>query len=311
MINHIDASRPLLDMKVYPDYETVREIINVFAGRYEMIAVTSIGETMLGKSLYMIDIGSPEAESDVLYVASHSATDYITTLVLLRFINEYCEYYKNSSIAFGINIRKLFQNRCIHIVPCLNADGVDIHLNGTDDSCILHERIQKMSGGVFSKWKSNARGVDLSHNYDAGFYEYKELECKQCIEAGSEGYSGVLPESENETGALANYLRFNDKIKAVVSLHTTGERIHYASGEKFPNGSYSIAKQMQLLSGYSVDETKEDASGGSLTDWCIEELGIPAFRVDCGKGDDPLPLSDFYKIYSDLRRTLFSFPMLI
>lgn len=311
MINHIDASRPLLDMKVYPDYETVREIINVFSNRYEMLAVTSIGETALGKSLYMIDIGSSEAESDVLYVASHSATDYITTLVLLRFINEYCEYYKNSSIAFGINIRKLFQNRCIHIVPCLNADGVDIHISGVDESCVLYERLQKMSKGDFSKWKSNARGVDLCHNYNAGFYEYKELEYNKGIEAGSEGYSGVLPESENETGALANYLRFNDKIKSVVSLHTNGEKIYYSSGDKFPNGAYSIAKQMQLISGYSVDEKKEDTPSGSLTDWCIEELGIPAFRVDCGKADDPLPLSDFYKIYSDLRRTLFSFPLLI
>ena len=28
----------------------------------------------------------------------------------------------------------------------------------------------------FSHWQANARGVDLNHNYDSGFYEYKKIE---------------------------------------------------------------------------------------------------------------------------------------
>lgn len=311
MRNQIDESRPLLDMKLFPDYETVQEAINIFARRYGIVAVTSIGETPLGKSLYMIDIGAPEAEKEVLYVASHSAADYITTLVLLRFVNEYCEYYKSSSVAFGINIRKLFQNRCIHIVPCLNADGVDIHLKGVDKSCILYDRLLKMSGGDYTKWRCNARGVDLRFNYGTGFFAHKEIECQRDIAAGCEEFSGILPESENETGALANYLRFNDKIKGVVSLQLSGERIGYTAGGKCPGNAYSIAKQMQLLSGYSIDEQKDSTLCSKLKDWCIEELGIPSFEIYCGNGEPPLPLSDFYKIYSDLRRMLFSFPLLI
>ncbi len=309
--NNIDATRPLMDMKIYPDYETLREMINIFASRYDFIAVTSIGETTLGKSIYMIDIGSPEAEKDVFYVGSHHGTEWITTLVLLRFINEYCEYYKSSSNAFGINIRKLFQSRCIHIVPCLNADGVDLHLNGLDEDCVLYDRLMKMSGGNFSKWQANARGVDLNHNYDAGFYDYKQLETERGIEAGSTRFSGVAPESENESGAVANYLRFNDKIGAVISLHSQGEKIFYTSAGKSPRGAYSIAKQMELLSGYTLDEPEGLSSYGGLTDWYIKEIGKPSFTIECGLGENPLPISDFYKIYSDLRRMLFSFPLLI
>lgn len=309
--NMIDKERPLIDMKVFPDYETVREIINIFAQRYNFLSVTSIGETVLGKSIYMVDIGSHEAETEVFYVGSHHGTEWITTLVLLRFINEYCEYYKNSSVAFGINIRKLFQNRCIHIVPCLNADGVDIHLNGVDEKCVLYDRLIKMSNGDFSKWQSNARGVDLNHNYNAGFYEYKLLESTKGIEAGPTRYSGVAPESESEVGAVANYLRFNEKIKAVITLHSQGETIYYTSDGKCPDGSYAVAKQMELLTGYSLDEPKGLSSYGGLTDWYIKEIGKPSFTVECGLGENPLPLSDFYKIYSDLRRMLFSFPLLI
>ncbi len=311
MKKHIDTSRQLLEMNIYPDYETLREIINVFVQRYEMLSVTSIGETTLGKSIYMVDIGVSDAANHVLYVASHSATDYVTTMVLLRFINEYCEYYKSSSVAFGINIRNLFQNNCIHIVPCINSDGVEIHLNGINESCILYDRIHKMSGGEFSKWKANARGVDLNYNYDSGFYSHKGNQILKGVEAGASEFSGIAPESENETGALANYLRFNDKIKAVLSLETGGEKISYRSGDKSPKGAFSIAKQMQVLSGYSVEESISSVACGSLRDWCIEELGIPAFSIRCGAEGKQVAVSDFYKIYSELRRALFSFPVLI
>ncbi len=306
-----DRSRPLLDLKIYPDYDTVREILDIFAGRYDFISVNSIGETMLGKSIYMVNIGSPEAEKELFYVGSHHGTEWMTTLVLLKFINEYGEYYKNASKAFGINIQKMFQSRCIHIVPLLNADGVDLHLRGVEEDCVLYDRLMRMSGGDFSKWQANARGVDLNHNYDSGFYEYKLLESTRGIEAGATRYSGTSPESEPETGAVANYLRFNEKIKMVLTLHSQGELIYYTSDGKCPEGAYSIAKQLQLLCGYTLDEPKGLSSYGGLTDWYIKAMGKPSFTIECGRGENPLPLPDFYKVYSDLRRLLFSAPLLI
>ncbi len=307
----IDRSRPLLDLKVLPYYQTVREVIDIFAERYDFISVNSIGETILGKSIYMVNIGSDEAEKDIFYVGSHHGTEWMTTLILLKFINEYCEYYKSASKVFGINITKLFQSRCIHIVPLLNADGVELNLSGADESCVLYERMQRMSGGDYSKWQANARGVDLNHNYNAGFYEYKVLEQTRGIEAGATRYSGTAPESEPETGAVANYLRFNDKIKAVLTLHTQGEVIYYTSDGRCPEGAYSTAKQLELLSGYGLEEPKGLSSYGGLTDWYIKELGKPSFTVECGLGENPLPLSDLYKVYSDVRRMLFSAPLLI
>ena len=307
----IDKTRALLDLKLRPDYETVREIIGILCERYDFLSVTSLGETVMGRSIYMLNLGDEAAEDEVFYVGCHHATEWITTLILLKFINEYCEYYKASSKAFGINMQKLYSSVCIHIVPFLNADGAELHLNGTDKGSLLYERQMRLSGGDFSSWQANARGVDLNHNYDAGFYEYKLLEATRGIGAGPTRYSGPSPESEPEVGAIANYLRFNDRIRMVLTFHSQGEEIYYTSDGKCHPKAYGIAKQLELLSGYTLAEAKGLASYGGLTDWCIKELQLPSFTIEVGKGKNPLPLSELCSVYTEIRRMLFSAPLLI
>ena len=43
-----------------------------------------------------------------------------------------------------------------------------------------------MNGGSedFTRWQANVRGVDLNHNYDAGFDAYKQLEPSLGITGG-------------------------------------------------------------------------------------------------------------------------------
>lgn len=306
-----DKTRALLDLKVKPYYETLREAIDIFSERYDFISVNTIGETIMRRNIYMISLGDESAEKEIFYVGAHHATEWITTLILLKFINEYCEYYKSNSKVFGINMHKLFRDVCIRIVPCLNADGVELHLSGADESCPLYERQLRQSGGDFSEWQANSRGVDLNHNYDAGFYEYKLLEATRGINAGPTRYSGPTPESEPETGAVANYLRFNEKIKMVLTLHSQGEVIYYTTDGKCPENAFTVAKQLEFLSGYTLSEPKGLASYGGLTDWCIKELGLPSFTIEVGKGKNPLPINDFCGIYTGIRRMLFSAPLLV
>jgi g-D-glutamyl-meso-diaminopimelate peptidase len=76
----------------------------------------------------------------------------------------------------------------------LNPDGVDLQIKGIEAGGILSERLLKMNGREdFSHWQANARGVDLNHNYDAGFHEYKKLEKENDICAGATRYSGEYP----------------------------------------------------------------------------------------------------------------------
>lgn len=310
-MKNIKSDRALLDLQTYPDYYTVTQIINIFSERYKFMSVTSIGESILGKQLHMLTLGNEAAQKSILYVGSHHGCEWITTLILLRLVNELCEYYKSSKQPFGINLQNLFSSCCIRIVPLLNPDGVDLQINGINNENVLYDRIMRMSGGEFSKWQANARGVDLNHNYDAGFLEYKLIERENGIVAGSTRYSGEAPFSEPESGALANFIRFDDSIKMILTLHSAGEVIYYSSGGYVPEGAGSIAKKLSKLSGYDLSCPSGSAAFGGLTDWFIKEFNRPSFTIECGKGETPLPVASYYKVYAQIREMLMWAPLLI
>ena len=140
-----------------------------------------------------------------------------------------------------------------------------------------------------------------------------QLERREGITGGAPTrYSGETPESEPEVGYLCNYLRFNrEKIHAILTLHTQGEEIYYTSGGKTAPRSDSIAKALSRLCGYRLSVPEGLAAYGGLTDWCIRSLGIPSFTVECGKGENPLPLENYFCIYATLRQMLFEAPLLL
>ncbi len=309
--NVINRDKALLDFAMQCDYNTMTEFVDIMRERYDFLSVTCIGETVLSKKIYMLSLGNEKAEKSVLYVGAHHGMEWITTLVLLRMVNELCEYYKNSKQPFGINLQTLFSNRCLRIVPMLNADGVDLHINGVAKDNVLYDRIMKMSGGDFSKWQSNARGVDLNHNYNSGFCEYKKLEAKEGIFAGATRFSGEYPLSEPETSALASYIKYDDTVEMILTLHSAGEVIY--SGHNY--GPFSkgeiIGKKLSRLSGYELSEPEGLASYGGLTDWFTETFQKPSFTIECGKGSNPIHQSKYFEIYAGIREMLMTAPVLI
>jgi len=261
----------------------------------------------------MVRLGNESASRTVLYVGAHHGMEWITTTLLLRFIREYCEHLRAGRRLCNINPEYLFRSRLICIVPMLNPDGVQLQLHGARDFP-NRQRLLEMNGGSedFSHWQANGRGVDLNHNYGAGFAEYKSLERDAGIRGGGPTrFSGDYPESEPETGALATYLRFDRSVRTILSLHTQGEVIYYTSGGLCPSKSKNIARLLSHMSGYTLAEPEGPASFGGLTDWAIRELNIPAFTVECGRGTNPLPLSANFGIYTRLREMLFTAPILV
>ena len=307
----IDKSRALLDFAVPADHKAVCEFIDIMAERYDFLSVTGIGESILSKKIHMLTLGNEKAEKTVLYVGAHHGAEWITTLILLRFVNELCEYYKASKQPFGINLQALLSQRCLRVVPQLNPDGADLVINGLSEDNVLYNRLYKMSGGDLSKWQANARGVDLNHNYDAGFLEYKRLEAENSIAAGPTRYSGECPFSEPETSALGSFIKYDNSIKMIMTLHSAGEEIYYSSGDKVPDRALSIAKKLSLLSGYKLAMPEGLASYGGLTDWFIQCFDRPSFTVECGKGENPIGENKYFSIYAAIREMLMTAPLLI
>ena len=290
----------------------MNELIEQFAEKYSFISINNLGNSIFGRHIPLVKLG--DGKNKVVYIGSHHGSEWITSAILLRFINEYCELYKSRGKVEEIPIENLFQNMEIHIIPMLNPDGVELSVNGLDENNIMRERLLSMNGGStnFIKWNANGRGVDLNHNYNCGFSEYKKLESEQGIPNGAPTrFSGEYPESEPEVGYLCNYLRFYGDFCGAITLHSQGEEIYYKSGGYCPAESESIVRYFSRLSGYTPRQAEGLAAFGGFTDWFISEFDKPSFTFECGKGENPLPITALPLIYLKLRRILFEAPLIL
>ena len=304
---NFDAAVVPLDGDV--DHRAVGAFIDAMCERYDFVERVVVGQSIRGRELYCVRLGARDA-LPVLYIGAHHGMERLTSAILMRFINEYCEACAADSRIYGMAARYLFSERCIYVLPMLNPDGVEISLHGADPSGPLYDRICRMSGGDFMHWQSNERGVDLNHNYDAGFTEYKEIEQKLGIYGGPGKYSGEYPESEPETAALCKLVRTSEP-RLAITLHTQGEEIFCTSGGECPAASRRIGKIISELTGYKLSMPDGTAAYGGFTDWFVAEFGRPSFTIECGRGENPLPASDFFAAYARVRETLFRAPVLV
>jgi hypothetical protein len=115
-----------------------------------------------------------------------------------------------------------------------------------------------------------------------------------------------MPESEPETASLCNFLNYHAGIRAVLSLHSEGEKILYTAGKKTAPRSVSIGNALSRLTGYPLIPYDGWESIGGLSAWCIDACNIPAFSVACG-GE----ANDAFETYATLREALFTMPTMI
>jgi g-D-glutamyl-meso-diaminopimelate peptidase len=296
-----------LDFERECDYAMLIDVATQLSNRFSFLDFNYLGESVMGRGIPLFKIGC--GEKKIYYIGAHHGAERITATLLLKFVYEFCLYHSKGINIFGINTEFVAKFYTLIIIPMLNPDGVEIALGRVGEDSLFYERLVRMNGSAdFKKWQANARGVDLNHNYDAGFDEYKAIEKSLGISGGAPTrFSGETPESEPETSVLCNYFRFFMP-RAVMTLHTQGREIYYTSGGEYPKGAKTVAMHLASLSGYTPSEPNGTAAYGGLTDFCIQKLGVPSFTVECGKGQNPLPPNHTNEIYAELRRALFTFP---
>lgn len=261
-----------------------------------------IGHTVLGREIDMYSFGG--GERAVLLVGVHHALEALCENVLLALVYDMCINKKLKSVR-GVNKDFLLQRFTFFVIPALNLDGVAI-ASGEGRNNILAERQRKICCGNFSLWQANARGVDLNHNYDAGFLEYKAIEAAEGLYYAPSRYSGEFPESEPEVRAVANLVRTVSPA-LTVSLHTQGEEIYFSpKTARVQRLCASLASDI----GYRVAYPSGSAKYGGLCDY-TGTLGIPSLTVELGLGKNPLPISHAEPIYSRVGGSLMILPTLL
>lgn len=156
----------------------------------------------------------------------------------------------------GIDVGGALSRREIIFIPCVNPDGVEIALHGAESAGKFKESVERAMSGSRDLWNANARGVDLNHNFNAGWDVSKSLEISAGITAPApRRFGGYAPGSEPEVTALVR-LCLRRMPRTAVALHSQGEEIYFEYGEHTPERAEHLAKIFAASSGYTLVKTR-------------------------------------------------------
>ena len=229
---------------------------------------------------------------------------WITSLLMMKFIENFCIAYEENNNLHGFNVRDLYNKTTLFIVPMVNPDGIDLVTGNVPENSEIFSNYMQIARNFPnipfpSGWKANFNGVDLNLQFPANWEEAKKIKFAQGFNKPSpRDYVGEGPLTEPESLALYNFtLTHNPNL--TISYHTQGEVIFWQYLNYNPANALEIAKKFSQLSGYKVEEVPYNASFAGYKDWFISKYNKPGYTIEAGLGENPLPLSQFDKIYKD------------
>ncbi|MFD9627931.1 M14 family metallopeptidase [Peribacillus muralis] len=274
------------------DYETLLTDVGRLKSIYPFIQTSPIGDTVLNRNIPEVLIG--QGEKRVHYNGSFHGNEWITTPVIMTFLNDYLLAITNQTDIRGLSLFPYYQQTLLSIVPMVNPDGVELVQNGPPANEPLRAQLVKWNNGSedFSGWKANINGVDLNDQFPA---KWEMEQARNMVnDPGPANYSGKGPLTEPEAIAMANLTRKRDFAR-VLAFHTQGEVVFWGFEDMEPPESETIVNEFARVSGYEPVKSVDSYAG--YKDWYIQDWRTPGFTVELGKGTNPLPISQFDEIY--------------
>lgn len=281
-------------------YELVDYITEGLTARYPFVSRQSAGTSVMEKEMWYLTIGT--GAKNVFVNASHHANEWITTPVVLKFAEDYLKALTNGENLGEENPRTLFETTTLFLMPLVNPDGVDLVTGSIGENSVFYENAKKISENypaiAFPNgWKANIAGTDLNLNYPASWDRAREIKYAQGFTTPApRDFVGAAPLSAIESRNVYNLSLARD-FALTVSMHTQGDVIYWKYLDFLPPRSEEIADELARVSGYTKSITPYASGFAGYKDWYISYYNRPGYTVEIGRGENPLPISDFDSIY--------------
>lgn len=283
-------------------YDIMMNNIEQLKNRFPFLEIGNIGYSVLGKPIPYIRLG--RGEKEVLYNGSFHANEWITTVVLMKYVEDFCRAYENNSNIYEYRAQDIFNQTSIYLIPMVNPDGVNLVTGAVDENSSIYQNFKYIAGNFPAipfpdGWKANFNGVDLNLQFPAGWLQAKRIKFEQGYTKPSpRDFVGEGPLTEPEALAMYNFtLRHNFRL--ILAYHTQGEVIYWKYRNFLPPESEYIGRLFANSSGYTLELTPPESSFAGYKDWFISEYNRPGYTIEAGWGENPLPISQFETIYQD------------
>ena len=277
-------------------------VIQELVRTYPFMRTEVIANTAFQRPVSTLVIGSGQRK--VIFSASHHANEWITTLILLKFAEEFARAIEANGKIYDQDARALADRVTIYMVPMVDPDGVDLVVGAIKQGSIQYDLARRLAENYPSipfpdGWKANLLGVDLNLQYPAGWLQAREIKFMQGFTLpGPRDYVGRAPLNQLESRALAEYTRYIDPA-LVLAFHSQGKEIYWQFGDIQVPGAEELGQKMADASGYTLANVPYQSAYAGYKDWFIQEFRKPGYTIEVGEGVNPLPISQFDEIYED------------
>ena len=245
---------------------------------YPFLEIENSGFSVMGKDIPLIKIGN--GNNKVFYSASIHANEWITTPILMKFLEDFSLAYTTHSNIFNYSAKKIYNTSTIYIMPMINPDGIDLVTNNIPKNSPEYINAKKISENYPdipfpNGWKSNINGVDLNLQFPAGWLDAKEIKFSQGFDSPApRDFVGFGPLTEPESLAIYNFTLLNN-FRLILAYHTQGEVIFWKYKDFLPKDSLFIGTEFSKVSGYFLADTPFNSSFAGYKDWFIKTYNKP------------------------------------
>ena len=276
--------------------EDVNEKIDEMSKAYPFLSKCKIGESACSRPIYSLSIGN--YKNTALFVGGFGARDEITVRVLLEYVERLCFAFKHKTRLSGVNVSSPLLSRGLSVIACINPDGLEISSKGAEGAEEYADFVRSVSGADVSKYNANAKGIDISKNFNSSRDKISLHEANRGIFGPApSGYGGFAAESEPETTALVNFCEKNN-IHHVITLLGNGKSINWRCETQDPENSKTMAKVLSVCCGYGITNSISADDYGSFKDWFCENYKKCALSLGVKN------TGDFESVYKSLEEML-------